>query len=680
MRAVSDDDDNFVAPIAEALRGRWCHISVRLPPHFRPQILAIRSETVAHDLDADTYYVDLGGIGRGAGFRSTIAFVPGTASTLRVTAFGYEHDADSFTVVITPLYKWYAGVRVVLRRPGHLLAAIKGGFRGVTGRVRASMAIVATGQPPASFDLWVQLFDTWTDRRIARLLASERRASWPTIEALVCPGTSATSMAMNATLEALAHQALPVSRDAPDAEYVAVIQAGEIIPRHGMALLADWVVMLDRPDAIYADEDTISAIGHRHSPIFKPEPNRTLMLSGTLATGMWLIRRSCLAALPEPASRWAAAVRLETWLRLYERDGAVSTHRVPQIATQRRDDCEPEPVAILTALVKDHLRRLSITASVQSTWPIAVQPRLPVGKEPHVTIVIPSACRASHVLECLTAVAKKTSYPRFDIVVVLSQKTAPDDRQHHMIAALKTNDRIEVVFHPIATGFNYAAANNHAVGIATGSLVCLLNDDVDPLRHDWLTNLVGHFSDPAVGIVGAKLYYPNDQVQHGGIIMGLAGLGDHMNRFLPRGAPGYAFRGILDQQLSAVTGACLLIERALYESVGGMDERYASAYNDVDLCLKAGAAGRTVIFSAQTALYHYESLSFVQHYTDAEVDRWARDVALMRTRWHDVVANDPFHNPNLSLQRGHEWLPGFPPRFDYLRTNAPWLRQNEGPA
>ena len=362
-------------------------------------------------------------------------------------------------------------------------------------------------------------------------------------------------------------------------------------------------------------------------------------------------------------------MRLATWLRLHEHDGAAKTHRVPHILTHRRDDCEREPADIMAALVKDHLHRLSIAAVVEPTWPIRVRPSLPKGQEPHVTIVVPSACRSPHVLQCLTAVANTTSYPRFDIVVVLSQQGAPDDRQQRTIAALEANDRTKVLFHRIATGFNYAAANNRAVGTATGSLICLLNDDVEPIRSDWLTNLLGHFADPVVGVAGAKLYYPNDQVQHGGVILGLAGVCDHMNRHLPRGAPGYAYRGIVDQQLSAVTGACLLIERALYDSVGGMDERFASAFNDVDLCLKAGAAGRSVIYSAQTELYHYESLSFVQHYTDAEEERWTRDVTLMRERWHEVVANDRFHNPNLSVQRGHEWELAFPPRSPALKPS-----------
>ena len=670
LLAVLDDDDTFVAPIAETLRGRWCRVSVAFPRHFRPSVVTIRSESTARDPDADTHYLDPSRLSPINGYRSAIAYIPDSASTMRVAVFGYDDLIGSIDIRIFPLSKLNAGVRISLQHPGRMLAAAKGELNGLGRRVRATMAIATTGRPPGSYDLWIRLFDTWTDTRTAQLMASGRRAQWPSIEAHVCPGDRVATEAQAATLTSLERQIWPVTCHEPGtdggADYVAVVQAGEVIPRHGMALLADWVAMLDRPDAIYADEDSLSDHGRRYTPIFKPQPNHTLMLSGTLATGVWLIRRSLLASLPGAGGQWAAALRLETWLRLHERDGACRTFRVPFIVTHRRDDCQPEPAAIMARIVEAHLHRISVPARVNPTWPIAVQPLPTAGREPHVTIVVPSACRSSHVAKCLLSVATTTSYPRFDIVVVLSQKTPADTEQLKTIAALEANERIRVVFHRTTAGFNYAVANNFAVGMATGSLVCLLNDDVEPIRPDWLINMVGHFSDPCVGIVGAKLYYSNDQVQHGGVILGLAGLCDHVNRFLPRSAPGYASRAVLDQQLSAVTAACLVTKRSLYAAVGGMDERYASAFNDIDFCLKAGAAGRSVIFSAHAELYHYESMSFGQHYTRAEVERWAKDVALMRDRWRDVVTDDPFHNPNLSLQRGHEWEPAYPPRLGEL--------------
>jgi O-antigen biosynthesis protein len=245
---------------------------------------------------------------------------------------------------------------------------------------------------------------------------------------------------------------------------------------------------------------------------------------------------------------------------------------------------------------------------------------------------------------------------------VISQTSPLDGAQFATIARLSADPRFRYIMVE-QENFNYSLANNAAVAATRGPLVCLLNDDVEPKDPDWLARMVGHLCDPRVGAVGARLDYPNGLVQHGGVIVGLAGLCEHANRFLHGNQPGYAWRAVLDQELSAVTGACLLVRRAIYDAVNGMDETYPSAFGDVDFCLKIREAGHAIVFCATTELIHYESLSYGCHYSgDTAAAREAVDVRRMLGRWSAVCAADPFHNPNLTLQRGSEWALAFPPR------------------
>jgi len=446
-----------------------------------------------------------------------------------------------------------------------------------------------------------------------------------------------------------------------DCEYFALLQAGEVLPTHAFALLADQIVKLGHPTAVYADEDELTREGTRHTPLFKPEPNHALMLSGTLSRGVWLIRRDLLSGYESNAICWAEALRLELWLRLYERGEADNTRRVPYVLTHRRPDTQAAPSADLAFIVSRHLGRMAMPARLEPRWPLRPEIIAPPERQPKVSIVVPSVCRAPHVLLCLGAVLGQTRYVDFELVVVVTQATSLDEQQRKLLSQLAVNPRFRYITIE-STSFNYSTANNVAVAATDGPLVCLLNDDVEPRDPDWLARMVGHLLDPRVGAVGARLEYPNRLIQHGGVIIGLAGLCEHANRFLQTNQAGYAWRAVLDQEVSAVTGACLLVRRALYNAVGGLDENYPIAFNDVDFCLKIREAGHSVVLCATTELTHYESLSFGSHYSGNTAAREAEDVSRMWARWSVVCAADPFHSPNLSLQRGSEWALAFPPR------------------
>jgi GT2 family glycosyltransferase len=560
------------------------------------------------------------------------------------------------------------------------LQSLLGGQRNILFRLRSELSMLATavsGQRP--YSLWVALYDTWQEGDLTRLLGSCRRSEWPEITVLVCHAHSGSRAALIPTLNSIEASRLPVNHhvigptgqtltaalQSAASEYLALLQAGEVLAPHALPLLADKAVALGRPDVLYADEDELTAAGTRAKPLFKPEPSRTLMLSGTLTRGVWLVRRELLLgeAFAEFA-HWAEALRLCAWLRLWEAGRAASSRRVPAILTHRRPDTEDAPSTVLASVVGAHIERTGLPARIEASVPLKIHLRAPPTQQAKVSIIVPSACRSSHVLSCLTGVLQRTHYASFEVLIVISTRLPLDERQRRLLQLLGTDNRVRHTVLEIDR-FNYARANNYAVRQTDGPYICLLNDDVAPMSADWLAAMVGHLADPHTGIVGARLYYPDRTLQHGGVVVLPSGTGEHVNRFLRRGAPGYASRAILSQEVSAVTGACMLVRRDVYEELGGLDESYASAHNDVDFCLRVREKGWGVVLAAEAELWHQESLSFGHHYAPEEAARGDADQARMRNRWADVCPDDPFYNPNLSVIRGDMWKLAFPPRIRF---------------
>ncbi|HEY6432551.1 MAG TPA: glycosyltransferase [Acetobacteraceae bacterium] len=531
---------------------------------------------------------------------------------------------------------------------------------------------------PHSYGAWITLWDDWRGVVQEQLLASAYRAKWPCLSAVVFHRKSDIA-ALAATVASLRQQCgfadLPVytsDADAPAAaalsqasgEYVAVLQAGEVVPAHAFAVLADQAARHDLPDMLCADEDLLGGDGRRRTPFFKPEINHALALSGILTRGIWLVRRAALMQLTHGLPGWAEATRLDAYLRLYEQQTPPRTHRVPFVLTHRRCDTGVAPDAILVGIARQHLQRMGMAAELASPklplrWRLAVAP----DRQPKVSLIVPSAAKSPHVTTCLRAVLQRTAYRRFDIVVVVSQDHPLEPVQQNILAPVLADPRARAVVLDVAE-FNYSKANNFGASVSDSEILCLLNDDVEPIEPRWLEYMVGHLSDPHVGAVGAKLIYPDGRVQHGGVIIGLAGLCEHAFRNLRRDEPGYWGRAILEQEMSAVTGAALLVRRNAFEAVDGLDEGYAIAFNDVDFCLRMREKGWSIVFSAAAELRHHESVSLGYHFSGERAALEGVEVARMRQRWRSVCIADPFHNPNLLLTLGREWTIAFPPRVE----------------
>lgn len=200
--------------------------------------------------------------------------------------------------------------------------------------------------------------------------------------------------------------------------------------------------------------------------------------------------------------------------------------------------------------------------------------------------------------------------------------------------------------------FNYSAINNFGETQARGSVLGLVNNDIEVIGEGWLTEMVSQACRPEIGCVGAKLYYSNDTIQHGGVILGLGGVAGHSHKHASRDEAGYFRRLKLPQALSAVTAACLVVRREIYQKVGGLDETNLEiAFNDVDFCLRVRAAGYRNLWTPYAELYHHESVSRGSEDTPQKMERFMKEVLYMKSRWQDALARDPYYNPNLTHAR-----------------------------
>lgn len=449
------------------------------------------------------------------------------------------------------------------------------------------------------------------------------------------------------------------------ADYIGILQAGEVLPRHATRAAALQLEQSGRPEIAITDDDHVALDGQRHDPQLKPVPGHALMLSGTLSRGLWLVKRSTLldhAAVA--AADWAEALRLGVWLARRRTGGSPFSIRIPYILSHRRPDTEAAPAEVLAAVVERHLEGHGPAIRPIPTSPLTF--RIKEGRASEsVTAIIPSTLRKPESLRCIQKILDGTDHPNFAARVVVMQPDPLDGIQQAAAEVLQRLPNVTISWLKAST-FNFSKANNAIASELSSEYLLLLNDDVAPIRPDWLRWMAAFLHDPGVGIVGARLLYPDDTVQHGGVIMGLGGPCDHAHRHLPAADPGYMGRAVLAQELSAVTAACMLVRRSLYERLGGLDESYPSAFNDVDFALRAGETNHAVLYVPQAELYHYESQTYGSHYAGEREAFFEEEVRRMHTRWADAIAADPFHNPNLGLSVGFEWQLAFPPRTRIL--------------
>jgi GT2 family glycosyltransferase len=433
-------------------------------------------------------------------------------------------------------------------------------------------------------------------------------------------------------------------------DWFMLVRAGDTLPPHALYWLASELQGPREPTVVYCDDDTSDLEGGRSDPRFKPDWSPEHLRAAHYIGAAAALRGDAIAAAGGLTEACCRHGNYDLLLRALDAGVARVTH-VPAVLFHRGPAGAPEweSRASCEAAIRAHLARNGVSADVSPAAAGArrIRYRLP-DSAPMVSIVVPTRDAAALLERCIESVLEKTSYPRYEIVVVDNGSSQPAALDY--LERISAYPRVSVLRYP--RRFNFSAINNFAARHAHGQALCLLNNDTEIISPDWLEEMVGHLTQPRVGAVGAKLYYPDGRVQHAGVTVGPGGCATHLHLDLDPRTGGYCGRAAIAQELSAVTGACLLTWKHLYDRLGGLEEkRLTVSFNDIDYCLRLQEAGWRVIFTPHAELYHHESATRGDDEPIARRLRARREVNYMRRRWRQRMRHDPYYNPNLSYRR-----------------------------
>ena len=468
---------------------------------------------------------------------------------------------------------------------------------------------------------------------------------------------------VNGHISAASNSALALA----SGEFVVLLDHDDELPRHALAAVVHELNRHPETDIIYSDEDRLDQAGRRYAPYFKPDWSPELFRGQNLISHIGVYRTTMIRKVGGFREGLEGSQDYDLALRVVEQTRPERIRHIPHVLYHWR--AIPGSAALgvdqksyahdaARLAVQEHFARTGVQAACESAPGVPyhqrIRYRLPEPR-PHVTIIIPTRDRVDLLSRCVHSVLSRSTYGALDVLIVDNGSIAPESLAY-----------FEEVQSPVSVmrvdePFNFSRVNNLAAARARGTILCFLNNDTEVISPDWLEEMVSHAVREDVGAVGAMLYYPDDTIQHAGVVLGLGGIASHPHRGLRRGAPGYYGRAALTQAASAVTAACMVVRKSAFDAVGGFDETLAVAYNDVDFCLRLGARGLRNVWTPFAELYHFESVSRGDDAQGPSRERFLRESQLMRDRWQGLLDADPYYNPNLSLTRADFGLAS-PPR------------------
>ncbi len=467
----------------------------------------------------------------------------------------------------------------------------------------------------------------------------------------------------NGHISAASNSALALS----NGEWITLLDHDDELPPHALLTVAEAINAQPEAGLFYSDEDKIDKRGLRFDPYFKPDWNYDLFLGQNMVSHLGVYRAELIRDVGGFRLGFEGSQDYDLALRCIERLQPAQIRHIPRvlyhwraIAGSTAVSMDEKGYAALAAqrALQEHLTRVGANAEVEiHRYGYRVRRRLLGTSVPKVSLIVPTRDRVHLLRTCVESILERTSYPNYEIVVLDNQSSEPDALAY--LDNLSTHDRVRVLHYD--EPFNFSAINNFAVAHCDGAIVGLVNNDIETIHASWLEEMVSQAVRPEIGAVGAMLYYPNDTIQHAGVVLGIGGVAAHVYCGAPRGCGGQMSRALLTQDMSVVTAACLLIRREVYEQVGGLDERLQVAFNDVDFCLRVREAGYTNLWTPYAELYHHESASRGYEDTPEKKQRFEGEVRFMLERWGEVLNKDPAYNPNLTLA-GTPFDLAFPPR------------------
>ena len=451
-------------------------------------------------------------------------------------------------------------------------------------------------------------------------------------------------------------------------EWVALLDHDDLLSEHALFWVAETINRFPGMQLIYSDEDKIDINGQRYSPYFKCDWNLDLFYSHNMFCHLGVYQKKILDYVGGFRVGFEGSQDYDLVLRCIEHVGPGNIYHIPRIlyhwrmhsdSTAQSIDSKPYAKFAGERALNEHFQRQSIGAIAESTnigYRIHYALKEPF---PLVSLIILTRNALQLIRQCIDSILKKTSYNNYEIIIVDNGSDDPAVLLYLKELESKKNIRVIRDDRP----FNYSALNNTAVKIAYGDIIGLLNNDIEVISPKWLTEMVSHALRHEVGAVGARLWYPNNTLQHGGVITGLGGVAGHSHKYLARNLDGYFYRANQIQCMTAVTAACLLIRKSIYEQVGGFDEKNLPiCFNDVDFCLRVIEKGYHNIWTPYAELYHHESATRGLEDSPEKQQRFINEVSFIKQRWGDLLLNDPAYSPNLTLDH-EDFSFAWPPRI-----------------
>lgn len=446
-----------------------------------------------------------------------------------------------------------------------------------------------------------------------------------------------------------------------DGDYIILADHDDVLPEY--ALYECAMAVKDHPecDVFYSDEDKMDMDGGAlFDPHFKPDFNPDLLTSVNYICHLFVVKRRLLDKVGGLRREFDGAQDYDFIFRCTEQAGGI--WHIPKVLYHWRchqDSTASNPESKLYAFeagsraVMEHYRRVGISAErVEKGVDYGIYHTVfQIQGDPLVSVIIPNKDHREDLDLCIRSILTRCTYKNLEFVVVENNSTKKETFEYYR-AIQKEFPQVRVV--TWEREFNYAAINNFGVSHAKGEYLLFLNNDTEPIADDFIQELLGFCQREDVGAVGARLLYQDDTIQHAGVVVGFGGIAGHTFIGLHKAENSYFHRAMCAQDYSAVTAACMMSRRSVFEAVGGFSENFAVAFNDIDYCMKVRSLGKLVVYAPYALLYHYESKSRGLEDTPQKVARFNREVAKFAVKWPDILrAGDPYYNPNLTLRKSN---------------------------
>ena len=438
-------------------------------------------------------------------------------------------------------------------------------------------------------------------------------------------------------------------------DYIGLLDHDDLLTPDALYEMVKAINENDRPQVLYSDEDKVTMdLSEHFQPHMKPDYNKDLLRSNNYITHFFVADRMLVEEVGGEDGEYNGAQDYDLILKCTERAKGIA--HIPRILYHWRvhkASTADNPASKMYAFdagkraIEDHLKRCGEIGEVSHEKDLGFyRVKYQVQGSPLISIIIPNKDQVESLDKCLESI-EKSSYKNYEIIIVENNST--EDATFAYYKKIES-DKIRVVYW--SDEFNYSAINNFGVKHARGDYLLLLNNDVEVITEDWLEELTANCQRRDVGIVGARLYYPDDTIQHAGIVIGIGGVAGALFVGMPRMFTGYLHKAAIQQDLSAVTAACMMVKRSVYEELGGLEEELKVAFNDVDFCLRAREKGYLVVYDPNVELYHFESKSRGTEDSKEKIRRFQNEIEYMRSHWLELLKKgDPMYNPNLTLTK-----------------------------